>query len=147
MLLSSSIQAEKIVIMKFTMMMHAMLWREGKMRINVYGAGLNRFAPVGISVNDDVRIFTIIVINEFLCLATVLIHSNLNLKVAFVLKLKKNLQKILSYIYSCTFCPLILFEKTSKCLILQHERSISNFLNFDFSCQKCRIFTILWRKI
>ena len=71
MLLSSSIQAEKIVIMKFTMMMHAMLWREGKMRINVYGAGLNRFAPVGISVNDDVRIFTIIVIDEFLCLATV----------------------------------------------------------------------------
>ena len=72
MLLSSSIQAEKIVIMKFTMMMHAMMvWREGKMRINVYGAGLNRFAPVGISVNDDVRIFTIIVIDEFLCLATV----------------------------------------------------------------------------
>ena len=98
MLLSSSIQAEKIVIMKFTMMMHAMLWREGKMRINVYGAGLNRFAPVGISVNDDVRIFTIIVINEFLCLATVLIHSNLNLKVAFVLKLKRNLQNPLSYI-------------------------------------------------
>ena len=65
MLLSSSIQAEKIVIMKFTMMMHAMVWREGKMRINVYGAGLNRFAPVGISVNDDVRIFSIIVIDDF----------------------------------------------------------------------------------
>ena len=123
MLLSSSIQAEKIVIMKFTMMMHAMLWREGKMRINVYGAGLNRFAPVGISVNDDVRIFTIIVIDEFLCLATILIHSNLNMKVAFVLKLKRNLQKILSYIYSCTFCPFILSKNPSKCLILQHERN------------------------
>ena len=122
MLLSSSIQAEKIVIMKFTMMMHAMLWREGKMRINVYGAGLNRFAPVGISVNDDVRIFTIIVIDEFLCLATILIHSNLNMKVAFVLKLKRNLQ-ILSYIYSCTFCPFILSKNPSKCLILQHERN------------------------